>query len=100
MSGTIQNERLSTASWLYRYGFLVVCIVLVVMTIRHSLGLPADYGYDRYQGVIVPLMLLLNHLAFQFSLPKLLGIAVRSLAVSWIVFGVIYIFYFSDRLDH
>jgi hypothetical protein len=71
----------------YRYGFLALIFALIVIDL-------IDSGPRHYlRGLIVPLMLLFNHLAFQFHWSRPMTVAIRALAYFWLVFGFIAIFY-------
>jgi hypothetical protein len=82
----------------FSYGFLVVILLLLASDIRWRLSLPPTYSHERYASAVVALMLLFNHLAYQFRLPFALIIALRCLAWGWLVFGIFYIFYWSHIL--
>jgi Na+/melibiose symporter-like transporter len=75
----------------YRWGMLVVALVLLVMMAsipRQS----EESTLEAYSSVAVPLMLLFNHLAYCFQWKKRwLSIAWQILAWSWIVIGVCWI---------
>ena len=68
----------------YSYGFLAVILALILV----GVFLPSQNYLSR---MICPLMLLFNHLAFQFRWSRPVTIALRALAYFWIVFGAIYI---------
>ena len=79
----LQEPRPNSAA--YRYGFLALILALFA----YILYLPGDWNL---RAVTVPLMLLLNHLAFQFRWPSGLAIALRVIALVWVLVGCIYIF--------
>lgn len=70
----------------FRYGMLVGCLLLLAWSVRWRLSVPADYPYERNGNIVVVLMLLLNHLAYQFQWSTRVTIALRALALSWLVF--------------
>ena len=75
----------------YRWGMLFFLILLIGWSVQ--IEVTADefiWGY-LFRGLIVPLMLLFNHLAFAFSWPRRVSIFLKVLAVSWLVFGSILI---------
>lgn len=80
LSGDIPTR----SAW-YRYGFLALILGLFAFVLYH----PSPH-YLR--ALIVPVMLLLNHLAFQFRWPSGLAIALRVFALAWVAGGCIYIF--------
>jgi len=94
-----QNGRSDARSSIFSYGFLGVFILLVGFTVHRAFGLPDDYPYDRYQNVMIPIMLLLNHLAFQFQWPRPFATILSCVAIGWIGFAMVYIFYLSDRMN-
>ena len=68
----------------YRYGFLAVILALILV----GIFLPSQNYVSR---MICPLMLLFNHLAFQFHWSRSLTIILRGLAYFWILFGATFI---------
>jgi hypothetical protein len=83
---------------LYRYGMLLFIIGLLAWLIHLDLTSPPSYYSDPYGPYIVPLMLLFIHLAYAFKWPRLVSIGLQTLAWSWIVVGLFYIFYLSRVL--
>jgi len=79
----------------YRYGMLIVVLVLLVWQTRVYLSLPSSYDGDPYGGYVVLLMLLFNHLASAFKWPKGIATALWVLAWSWIIFSLFYILILS-----
>ena len=69
----------------YRYGFLAVILALFAFVLYH----PTPH---YWRALIIPVMILLNHLAFQFRWPSGLMIALRVIALAWVIGGCIYIF--------
>jgi hypothetical protein len=82
----------------FRYGMLVACLLLLAWHIQWRLSLPATYPYDRNSNGVVVLMLLFNHLAYQFHWPTSVTVALRALAWVWLAFGCVYILYWSHVL--
>jgi hypothetical protein len=82
----------------YRYGALVFILSLLAWEICRKMQLPPRYSGDPYGTGVVLLMLLLNHLAYQFRWPTPVTIAFRVAALGWLVFGSFYIFYLAERL--
>jgi hypothetical protein len=68
----------------YRYGMLAIILALILV----GVFLPS---LDYFSRMVCPLMLLFNHLAFQFHWPRPVAIALRAFASFWIVFGAIYL---------
>jgi len=82
----------------YRYGMLVIILLLLVQDVRWYLTLPPTYPYDPYGGLIGVLMLLFLHLAFAFQWRRSVAVALWILAVGWLLFAFFYISYWSDVL--
>ena len=78
----------------YRYGMLVIILALLAWNVQFLLSLPATYSGHRFGSIIVPLMLLFNHLAFSFRWPLNVSFAMHVLAYGWLVLGCCYIFFF------
>lgn len=82
----------------FAYGFLVFIVLLLMWNVQLWRSVPPSYPYDRYTNLVVVLMLLLNHLAFQFRWPRWGTVVFRLVALGWCVFGLFYIFYWSHIL--
>jgi len=76
----------------YRWGMLVVVLLLLVWDTKWRLNLSHGYSGDRYANLVVSLLLLLNHLAWCFRFPPTVTFALRVLASGWLVVGGAYIF--------
>ena len=76
----------------YKYGFLVLIIFLVVWSAD---PLMKWQNFDRFQfsSVVVPLMLLFSHIAYQFTKKGWLSRVMKTIAWIWIVFGCTYLFW-------
>jgi hypothetical protein len=77
----------------FRYGVLVIYLLLLALHIQLSFSLSAHYFYEDSLVGVVALMLLFNHLAFVFRWSTRVTIALRMLALSWLAFSFVYIFY-------
>jgi hypothetical protein len=75
----------SPRSAAFRYGGLAVILALFAFVLYHP-------GKHYWRELIASVMLLLNHLAFQFRWPRGLMIALRVIAIASVVCGCIYIF--------
>lgn len=75
----------------FSYAMLGIILLLLAWNISWRANLPPDYAGDQYGNVVVALMLLFNHLAFQFHWPILATVLLRTLAVIWFVFACVYI---------
>ena len=81
----------------FSYGFLAVILTLLAFDLYWRMTLPPFYPHDRNINLVVVLMLLFNHLAYQFRWPPAATAGLRLLAWGWLVFGAFYI-YFSWRV--
>ena len=73
----------------FRYGFLAIVLVLAIFSAVVVVYLPPSFR-GRYFGVIVPSMLLLNHLAFQFHWSRPVRISLRIAAIGYVCFALAY----------
>ena len=88
MSAFLKKELLqepSPRSAIFRYGFLALILALVADDLYHP-------GSHYLRGLIIPAMLLLNHLAFQFRWPRAITISLRVIALAWVIVGSYFIF--------
>ncbi len=63
----------------YKYGFLVLIICLLVWDVT-SLLERRNSGYDQYGSLIIVLMLLFNHIAYQFTKKGWLSRVMKTIA--------------------
>ena len=75
----------------FRYGFLALIIALFVMAAPVVFFSPPSTSHGRYYGFMVPMMLLLNHLAFQFRWSRSMTICLRAAACIFCALGLTYI---------
>jgi hypothetical protein len=76
----------------FRYFFLVFILALVAFDIwLLCRELSSHYPYTNYTNLAVALMLLFNHLAFQFNFSAPATRALRILAIVWMVFASAYV---------
>ncbi len=74
---------------LWKYGFLVVILCLLVLSIIILVG-SRNFGYDQYGGLAIGLMLLFNHIAFNFAKTGWKSRVMKIVAFAWIVLVFIY----------
>lgn len=79
----------------FSYAMLGVILLLLALNIYWRANLPFDYPGDRYGNVVVVLMLLFNHVAFQFHWPILATVLLRTVAFIWLVFVCVYVFWIA-----
>jgi hypothetical protein len=66
----------------FRFGFLAFLLALTVFSAITAAQLSAS-APGRYFGFIVPSLLLLSHLAFQFRWVRSVQIGLRVVAIAW-----------------
>ena len=76
--------------------FLVILLVINIVVIIWHLGsgtfLPDDLTSIEYNGLVLSVMLLLNHVAFQYHpKPQWKSTALKAVALVWLVGGTLYI---------
>ena len=82
----------------FRYGFLVLVGALLAWNAYLIATRPPGLAGDPYGGLIIGVMLLLNHLAFQFHMPPRVTLAARIFSIGWLVFGLFYVCYLGRVL--
>ena len=75
---------------LWKYGFLVVILCLLVLS-GIDLVRSRNFGYDQYGGPVIGLILLFNHIAYYFTTDGWKSIVMKTVAWVWIAFGLVYI---------
>lgn len=81
-----------------RYGFLALICAMFAWSVHWFVTRSPSYHGDPFGNMILGVMLLLNHIAFQFRLPPRITVAARILAIGWLAFGLIYVCYLSRLL--
>lgn len=79
----------------FRNGFLLVILSLMAFKFYWLLTLPPSYPYDRYGGLVVGTMLLLNCIAYGFRWSRHTTVILRILAWMWIIVGFYYLLHLS-----
>ena len=67
---------------------MAVILALLAVELLSSFHRTPAHSHDRYENMVVGLMLLFNHLAYQFRFPAPATVALRFLAWGWMVFAV------------
>ncbi len=75
---------------IYKFGFLTILVSFLFWTLSISLDSSNPYKYGNTDILIVPIMLLLNHISFSFKFSTTHTVILRILAISWMVFGAIW----------
>ena len=76
---------------LYKYGMLAIILYLLI-NVMHLLKWD-DFAYDEYGNLVVALMLLFHHIAYNFTKTGWKNRVMRVVAWVWLVLGVVYIFW-------
>ena len=73
--------------------FLVFILCLLAFTVGGHLVymIRTEYSGEKYLSVVVVLMLLFNHIAFQYTTTGWPSKVMKTLAFCWLAFGMIYI---------
>ena len=75
----------------YKYGFLAIIICLLIWNVV-PLSKWRNFDYDQYGNLIIALVLLFNHIAYQLTKRGWLSRLMKTIAWIWIVFVLAYIF--------
>ena len=89
-----QEPKAVKAYW--KYGFLVFVTALFVASVELTISETKRVDY-LFNPTYVPLMLVLNHLAFQFQLTLNMRVILRSMAILWLGFVLIGLLVHSVR---
>ena len=81
-----------TSSYLWKYGFLalILCLLAYGLFIQFKWQ---KFEYDEFTGLVVPLMLLFNHVAYYLTTKGWKSVVMKTVAWVWIVLGFVYIFW-------
>jgi hypothetical protein len=79
----------------FRYGFLALICALFAWNVYLFTTRSPHYRGDPYANLILAVMLLLNHVSANFRLPPRIMVVTRVLAIAWLAFGLVYVFYLS-----
>ena len=74
----------------WKYGFLVIVLGLLAFSVINLIG-SRDFGYDQYGGLVIGLVLLFNHIAYNFTTKGWKSIVMKTVAWVWMAFGSVYI---------
>ena len=83
----LYNDGATPSGVFYRWGMLTLILALVGRSIQIEMA-AVEFSWKHLgRGLVVPAMLLFNHLAFAFRWPGLLGFAMNVLAFAWLIIG-------------
>ena len=77
---------------LWKYGFLAIILCLLVFNVFRLLKWQ-NFGFNRYINLVIPLMLLFNHIAYNFTKTGRKSRVMKTVAGVWTVLGFVYIFW-------
>ena len=75
-----------------KYGMLAIILYLIAWNVMHLLK-SRDFAYDEYGNLVIALMLLFNHITYNFTKTGWKGRVMKAVAWIWMVFGSFYIFW-------
>ena len=78
--------------FIFKYSMLAIILCLLVVNVMHLLKWQ-DFAYDEYSNLIVVLMLLFNHIAYNFTKTGWKKRVMRAVAWVWLILGFVYIFW-------
>ena len=79
---------------LYKYGGLAIILYLLVINVMHLLKWH-DFAYDEYGNLVIALMLLFNHIAYNFTKTGWKNRVMRAVARGALILGFVYIFWIA-----
>ena len=77
---------------LSKYGMLGLILCLLAFNVHHILKW-RDFASDEYGNLVIALMLLFNHIAYNFTKTGWKSRVMKTVARLWIVIGLVYIFW-------
>ncbi|MDD7985262.1 hypothetical protein PQO01_09890 [Lentisphaera marina] len=87
----IKNPKLSSpkkAFW--KHLFLAILLVILGFNIIHLVKmLESDYSGPKYANILIAILLLLNHVAYQYTQKGVLSTTMKTLSTLWLI-GVFY----------
>ena len=82
--------RKTVPSALRKYGMLGFILCLLVLSVLHLIKY-RDFAYDEYGTLVVILMLLFNHIAYNFTKTGWKHRVMKTVAWTWMILGFVYI---------
>ena len=78
--------------YLHKYGMLTLILCLLVWNVQHLIK-SQDFAYDECGTLVIALMLLFNHIAYNFTKTGWKNRVMKTVARIWVVLGFVYIFW-------
>ena len=88
------NRRRGIISTALSYKYVMLGFLLFVLIGYVILLPPQNYSYHNYLGPITLLMVIFNHIAWNFTKKGRLSRVMKTIAWIWIVFVCVYLFWF------
>jgi dolichyl-phosphate-mannose--protein O-mannosyl transferase len=88
------NRRRGIISMALSYKYIMLGFLLFVLIGYVILLPPQDYSYHNYLGPITLLIVIFNHIAWNFTKRGWLSRVMKTIAWIWIVFVCVYLFWF------
>ena len=85
-----RSRGIISTAFSFKYGFLVLIICLLVWDVT-SLLERRNFDHYQYGGLVVVLMLLFNHIAYQLTTRGWLSRVMTIIAWTWIILGWAYL---------
>lgn len=91
-SKEVSAETGFTSSYLWKYGFLALILCLLAYGLFLQIKW-RKFEYDEFTNLVVPLMLLFNHIACYLTTKGWKSVVMKTVAWVWIVLGFAYMFW-------
>ena len=88
----VSAETEFTLSLLWEYGMLAIILYLLTFNVMPLLKWQ-NFAYDEYGNLVIGLMLLFNHIAYNFTKTGWKSRVMKTVAGVWTVLGLVYIFW-------
>ena len=88
----VSTEVEFTFNLLWKYGFLalILCLLAYGLFLQFKWR---KFEYDEFTGLVVPLMLLFNHIASYLTTKGWKSVVMKTVAWVWIVLGFVYMYW-------
>lgn len=86
--------RKTVSNALSKYGMLGLILCLLAFNVHHILKWQ-DFAYDEYGNLVIALMLLFNHIAYNFTKTGWKSRVMKTVAWVWLALGFVYIFWIT-----
>jgi hypothetical protein len=87
-----ENSPASQRIWNHAFLLLIVCLLFVNLIDLRDI-LQFEHPYENFGNIIVVLMLLFNHIAFNYTKTGFASTIMKALAWVWMILGLIYVLF-------